>query len=280
MIRNISRFVGISTLLAAPAAAQFGLGGKRKPGTQFQDLQDQAKAQQDGGDATGLAGLEDMDMDQLRKLMGDALNDPETQNLLGQMGDQFGTALEELSKMSPEEIEKQMEEAFKMMADSSMVDNILEKRDEVLAQLEASNSVPADELAKFKADPEYFELRMRESFDQMKNIFGDPDMMKSMTEAMGGMQELLGSQDGLLDDLNKILTGGDLDDDDKIEETRVKLLSGDFSDNPFLKEMLNNEEMKSLLSDPEKWRDSIKEGTQGLLGNSNPKAAGAGVGEL
>ena len=241
-------------------------------------MQEQAKQAQEGGD--GLAGLGDLNLDSLKKMMDDAMKDPETRKMMDQMGDQFGAALEQLSKMSPEEIQQQMQDAFKMMSEGSMVDDILEKREEVLKQLEESKTVPAEELAKFKADPEYFELRMRESFDQMKDLFGDPDMVKTMTDAMGGMKNLMDSGGALMKELNDVLSGGDLEDDEKIEEARLKLLNGDFSDNPFLKEMMDNDEMKALLKDKKKWAESVKEGMSGLLGGANGAAAGARVGEL
>lgn len=237
-------------------------------------MQEQAKQAQDGGDI--MAGLGDMNMESLTKMMDEAMKDPETKKLMDQMGDQFGTALEQLSKMTPEEIEQQMKDAFKMMSDGSMVDDIVGKREEILQQLEEGGTVPAEELAKFRADPEYFELRMRESFDQMKNMMGDPDMLKTMTDAMGGMKDLMDSGGTLMTELNDLLTGGELQDDDKIEEARLKLLKGDFSDNPFLKEMMNNAEMQELLRDKDKWAKNVKEGMAGLGG----AATGARVGEL
>ena len=243
-----------------PATAQFGLGRKKQGGTQFQDLQQQAQQQQaDSPD----------NMDQLRSMFEDALNDPETQKYLETMGEQFGAALEQLAHMTPEEMQKQMADAMQMLADDSMVDNVIQQKDEILASLEASGTVPPEELARFKKDPAYFELKMRESFDQMKGLMTDPEYLKSMTEAMSGMQEMMGSEDGLLGGLSALM-GGDLDDT-QIEEARLELLSGKFNDNPMLKEMLESAEMKELLADPIKWRSSVKEGAE---------AGGARVGEL
>jgi len=239
-------------------------------------LQEKAKQQQqqqegDGGVGSAHDMMGGMDMDHLRSMFGDSLSNPETQKYLEQMGQQFGAAMEQLSKMSPEELEKQMQEAMKLMSDSSIVDSVVQNKEEILKTLESSGTVPPEELARFKTDPEYFELKMRESFDQMQDIFGNPDAIKTMTETMKGMGELFDSQGELLGDISKLLDHGDLTDDTKIEEARLKLLSGDFSDNPVLKQMIGNDEMQDLLKDPKKWRDNVKEGTKGLFGKSAGK---------
>ena len=196
---------------------------------------------------------------------GDNANDPEIQKYLEQIGSQFGNAMEQLAKMSPEDLEKQMSEAMKMLTEDSMVNNVLDQRDEILKTLETAGSVPPEELAKFKADPEYFELKMRESFEQMKGMFSDPEMMKSMAEAMSGMSELFGAQNELMGDLQKLASSGDLSDD-KIEEARLTLLQSDHADNPLLAEMMKSDEMVDLLRDPVAWKKSVKEGLKGMGG--------------
>jgi hypothetical protein len=253
-------------IVIQPACAQFGIAGKRKGGTKFQDLQEQAAGGGGGGDATGDAlsnmmggaGMGGMDMAKMQDMWAEALNDPETMKAFEQMGDQFGAAMEGLSKMSPEQLQQQMEDAMKMLTDGDMVDTIVKNKEEILQQLELAGTVPPEELAKFKADPEYFELKMRESFGQMKDIFEDPEMLKTMTEAMGGMQELLDNPNMLTE-----LMGSELASDEKIEEARLELLSGE---NPALTGMFDTDEMQAILKDPVKFREIVKEGQQDMMG--------------
>jgi hypothetical protein len=222
-------------------------------------LQEQAAGGGEAGGAmAGMEGLEGFDMAKMQDMWAEALKDPEAMKAFEQMGDQFGSAMEGLSKMTPEELQKQMEDAMKMLTDGDMVDTIVQNKDEILQQLELAGTVPPEELAKFKADPAYFELKMRESFDQMKDIFEDPEMMKTMTEAMGGMQELMNNPNMLSE-----LLGSELASDEKIEEARLELLSGD---NEVLKGMFDTEEMQAILKDPVKFRETVKEGQEGMMG--------------
>ena len=250
----------------------------RKKGSSFQDLNEQAKKQQGGaGDALGQMGdlgdlqnmFEGVDMSQMQEMWKEALNDPETMQQLEAMGDKFGEALEELSKMSPEELQKQMQEALSMLTDGEMADTIISKKDEVLASLEKTGMVSEEELAKFKADPEYFELKMRESFDQMKNIFSDPDILQAATESMKHSSELM-------QEMSKAFTEG-LDTDEKIEDARLEILKNpELKSNPMLSSMFDSEDFQEIINDPKKWRDSVKEGQQAFVGG----AGGARVGEL
>jgi hypothetical protein len=221
-------------------------------------LQEQAVAA-DAGAAAGMGGLAGLDMEGLdmAKMM-EMMKDPETMKAMEQMGDQFAGAMDGLSKMSPEELMQQMEEAMKMLTDGDMVEALLGNKNDILKELESAGTVPPEELAKFKADPAYFELKMRESFSQMEDIFKDPEMMKTMTDAMSGMQEMMGDPDALAS-----LMGEALADDDKIEEARLELLRGD---NPALSAMFDNAEMQEILKDPIKFRDQVKEGQKGMMG--------------
>jgi hypothetical protein len=221
-----------------------------------------------------MADLENMDMDELRGLFADALNDPQTQQYLEQMGQQFGAAIEQLSQMSPEELEAQMQQAMNMLTQTDMVETVIQQRDEIIKSLEASGGVPPEELARYKTDPEYFELKMRESFEQMKGLMTDPEYVKTMTEAMGSMKELMSAQGGLFEELEALMGSGDMNDDGKIEKARLELLSGKFNDNKLLKDMLDSDEMQELLNNPQAWRESVKEGSKNWAGR------GAGVGEL
>jgi hypothetical protein len=247
-------------------------------------LNDQAKTQQEGGGDGGnpLAGLGDMgdlqkmmegvDMSQMQEMWKEALKDPETMKQMEAMGDQFSNALEELSKMSPEQLQQQMEEALSMLTDGDMAETIMSKKDEVLANLEKTGMVSDEELAKFKADPEYFELKMRESFDQMKGIFNDPDMIKAATESMQSSSQLM-------QEMSRAFTEG-LDTDEKIEEARLEIMKNpELKSNPMLSSMFDSEDFKDIISDPKKWRESVKEGQQAFLSGGGA-TGGAGVGEL
>lgn len=240
--------------------AQFGLG--KKKGTSFQELNEQAKQMQDGGAGAGAGDLGD-----LSKLMGDM--DPEMIEQMAQMGAQFGEAMKLMAEMSPEELEKQMKEAMEMFQSGDVMANMMEHKDEILKTLQETGQVDAEELAKFKTDPEYFEQKIKESFDQMTNLFSDPDMLKMATESMAGLQDMYknpGKMNEMMEELMK-----DFDSDEKIEEVRKLLL-----DSPELGsfgERFQGEDMKEILNDPKKWRETVKEGRDVLN-------QGARVGEL
>lgn len=284
------QFLSVSALLVSPVAAQFGIPMKKK-GSSFQDLNEKAATDQDagglaaafgGGDMGDMGDLakmfEGVDMEQMQDLWKDAMNDPETMKQMEQMGDKFGEAMEELSKMTPEQLQQQMQDAMSMLTDGDMADQILGKKDEVLKSLEQTGMVSAEELAKFKEDPEYFELKMRESFGQMKDVFNDPEMIKGAMNMMQGIGGADGAGGDMMKEMAKAFTEG-LDTDEKIEEARLEILSNpELSSNPMLKQMFDAPEFKEVLADPVKWRESVKEGrtafAEGGLG------AGAGVGEL
>jgi len=236
--------------------------------TQFEQAQEQAAQEATVGADGSLGGMLGGDggasMQDMQKMMADAFNDPETRATLSeQMGDEFLKVFDQLQNMSPEELERQMQEAMKMLSgDSSMIDGVLEKREEIIEQLEQTKAVPADEIARFKTDPEYFELKMRESFDQMSGLFSDPEYIKTATEALGTLgkaKDMFTGANG--DELTKMLKDS-LSDDDKLEEARLEVLKGD---NPLLTQMFESEEMKAIVNDPVKWRETVKEGYKGLL---------------
>jgi hypothetical protein len=150
---------------------------------------------------------------------------------------------------------------------------MLQHQDEILKTLEETGQVDAEELAKFKADPEYFEMKMKESFDQMQQMFSDPDILKVASDSMKGMQDLYNNP-GAMDSMMQELLS-DFDDDEKIEEVRQMFLTNPELGASGLKEMFEGAEMQEILQDPKKWRETVKEG-QGFLN----QGVGAGVGEL
>lgn len=215
----------------------------------------------------------DMNMDQLMQQMGGlqdmwkgVMDDPEMMKQLSEMGEVFGEAIQELSKMSPEELEKQMKDAFNMLTDGDMAETVIGKREDVLAALEASGMVDADDLAKLKADPEYFDQKMRESFGQMAEILSDPEVLKATAGAFQSSQNMI-------NDMTKAFTE-DLDSDEDIEAARLELLNNpELMNNPIIKTLFEDELMDGVLKDPEKFRNTVKLGSEKLK-------QGAGIGEL
>ena len=112
-----------------------------------------AKQQQDGaGAAGGLAGmpnLEGMDMESIQKMMEEAMKDPS----LAAMNANMAEAMEQLGKMSPEELRAQMMEGLQQLTSGDIMDNVLGKKDEVLETLAAQGLVPADKIAEYRANP-------------------------------------------------------------------------------------------------------------------------------
>lgn len=243
-----------------PAVAQFGIPGKKK-GSSFQELNEQAKQMQagEGGAAGGMGDLS--------KLMGDL--DPKMLEEMAQLGSQFDEVMKLMAQMSPEELEKQMKDAMEMLQSGDMMQNMLQHQDEILKTLEETGQIDAEELAKFKTDPEYFEQKMKDSFEQMGSLFKDPDMLKMATESMAGLKDMYQNPGKINEMMAELL--GEFDDEDKIEEVRKMMLeSPELSS---LGEMFDGEDMKAILSDPKKFRETVKEG-QAVL------KKGAGVGEL
>jgi hypothetical protein len=237
--------------------------GKKKGGT-FQELNEKAKEVQTG--AVGAAGGE---LGGLADMFGDL--DPSQLEELAGLGEYFDEIMGVMGKMTPEELEKQMQDAMQMLASGDMMKNMLSMQDEIIKSLEESGQVTPEEVAKFKADPEYFEQKMKESFGQMQELFSDPETLKAATEGIQGISELY-KNPGKMDEILQQLLG-DFDDDEKIEEVRLQLMQNPEVGIPGLGDAFNTPEMKEILSDPKKWRDSVKEG-KGLLDQ------GAGVGEL
>lgn len=204
----------------------------------------------------------------LSKMMGDI--DPKMFEEMAGLGAHLEEVMKIMAEMSPEELEKQMRDAMEMLQSGEMMQNLLQNQEEILKTLEETGQVDAEELARFKTDPEYFEQKMKDSFEQMGALFQDPEVLKLATESMAGLTDLYKNPEKLEEMMSALFK--DLADDEKIEEARQMLLES--PDLGSLGELFNNDEMQAVLKDPKKWRETVKEG-QGLLNQ-----AGAGVGEL
>jgi hypothetical protein len=247
------KFQLVSGLAAFSAFAVSSVSGqaftnKKNRGASFQELNEKAKAN----------GVGDGGMEKLMKQMGISAED------LGKMGadmdmSQMEDIMKMMAEMSPEDLAKQMQDAMEMFGGDDMMANMIGHQDEILKTLEQSGAVDAEELAKFKADPEYFEQKMKESIDQMKELFSDPDMMANAAEGMKAAQEMYKNPDainGMMADLMKELS------DEDIEEVRQMFIGGGGSD-PMMKELLgamDTADLQDALSDPVKWRELVKEG--------------------
>lgn len=226
---------------------------------------------ENGGAAAAAAGG---GMGDLADLLGDV--DPKMLEELAGLGSQFDEIMDIMAKMSPEELEKQMKDAMEMLSGGDMMTNMLGMREEIIKTLEETGQVTPEELVKLKADPEYFEQKIKESFEQISEVFSDPETLKAATEGMKGITDMYNNPGDLFE---QIL--GDFDNDEKIEEVRLQLLQNPDLGLPGLSDAFNTPEMKEILNDPKKWRDSVKEG-KGMLnsGAAGAVGGGAGMGEL
>jgi len=271
-----SGFLTFSALSVLTVNGQFGVAGNRKKqaGASFQELNEQAK------NAAGTGGMGDMDA--LMKQMG--VNPEDMAKWADDSGmmdlPQMDEVMKMMAEMSPEEMAKQMQDAMDLFGGDDMMANMIGQQDEILKVLEETGAVDAEELAKFKADPEYFEQKMKESMDQMKDMMADPAMMAQAAEGMKAAQDLYQNPDAINDMMAEMMK--DLSDED-IESVRQMFIGGGDGD-PMMKELLgsiNIAELEEVLQDPIKWRQTVKEGL-GVLGGQG--AAGAGgnkiVGEL
>jgi uncharacterized membrane-anchored protein YjiN (DUF445 family) len=222
--------------------------------------------------------MEDLlgNMDQVQAMWDKLLksSDAGAGDAMNLWGDRMNEAMEELSKMSPEQLQLQMQEALALLTKDDMVDAVVQQKEQILKTLEDSKLVTADELAKYKENPKYFELKMRESFDQMKDIFNNPEIMKAALDGMTKFQQAMADPGKFYSELAKALQS-DFASDEKIEEARLQLIANpEVAENPLLSAVFQSDEMKDLLQDPVKWRASVKEGQDMLLHQ------GAGIGEL
>jgi hypothetical protein len=202
--------------------------------------------------------------EQLQRAMGD----PSALKMLDeQMGGTMQQVMDMFSQLSPEVLQAQLQQVVQMLSQGDMIDDILAKKEEILGVLASTNMVPPEELAKYRADPEYFEQKMRESFGQMESMLQDKNVLEALGTGIQQTKELLSDPSKMEGMMNEMLGSlmGQFDSDEKIEETRLQVLKGD---NPLLQQMMAaSPELKDLASDPKKWRKAIKEGSSSLLGS-------------
>lgn len=255
--RNSILSLSLSLCWHQSCRAQFGVAGNRRKGggAEFEELQRRASVASGRVDGAGLE-LEDLAATgDLQKLLSGAFSDPE-------MTKQYEAAMEEMAKMSPEELQNQMQDALKLLSGGDMLEQVVKNKDAVIANLEATGAVSVEELAMYRADDDYFAKKMQESFGEMQEIFNDPDYLQHASAAMNNVAEAIKSPDKLLEGIARLSEG--MSDED-IEIARLKLLKGELSDDSMFGALFEDEDMKAILHDSEKWRAAVKEGRKQMV---------------
>lgn len=270
----------------APTRAQWGLG-KNRGGSTFEELQEIAKKQlgKDNKKPSSkynkrpVIPLKDEDEDTAEdwtRFLQEALQDPATMQYMEQMNQNMGSVLEQLSNLSPQQIQEQITQGLQQITEPSVLENILEQKEVVLSTLVQQGLVTPEKAAEYKKHPELFETEIASAFDQMKQIFSDPDALSTAMQMMRGLGDVMnGDPTDVLKKLTKSVVesvSDVLDDDDTIEQARLQLLQDPASaGNPALASLLKDAEMQSILRDPVKWREQVKKGQQMLLADDDSR---------
>jgi len=168
-----------------------------------------------------------------------------------------------------------MAEGLEQLTSPGMIDTILGQKEDVLATLKAQGLVTDEQIAEYEANPEKFDEEMSKAFAEMQKVFSDPETLDAAAKLMGGFSDVLQNPEKAMNQIADLFSK-ELGDDDKIEEARLKLLEDPENAGEALASMFQNDEMKDILHDPIKWRESVKKGQGMLLGNQDA----AGIGEL
>mmetsp|Transcript_12565 Transcript_12565/g.23483 ORF Transcript_12565/g.23483 Transcript_12565/m.23483 type:complete len:215 (-) Transcript_12565:1203-1847(-) len=204
--------LSVVALLFSPASAQFGVGGNRKKkGSSFQELNEMAKQQGGGGVGEMDQLMKQMGMDpaEIQKMMGEV--DPSMLQELADLGPKFDEMMKLMADMSPEELQKQMQDAMDMLTGGDIMANMFQNQEYILKALEESGTIDPQELEKYKKDPEYFEQKMKEGLDQMKELFSNPEVLQAATETMKATTEMFQNPVKIGEMMESMM--GDLDDE-------------------------------------------------------------------
>jgi len=286
----------ILVVLIDPIYGQWGLG-KKRGGSTFEELQDIAKKQLGGAkdnkqrnpatastllkrpvippkkDTDSGSDYDDDDntVEEWSRFLQEALDDPATMKYMEQMNENMGSVLDQLSHLSPKQIQEQIAQGLQQITEPSVLENILQQQDLVLSTLVQQGLVTPEKAAEYKKHPELFEQEIASAFDQMKQIFADPDALNAAMQMMKGFGDVMkgGDTTDVLKKLTKSVvdTVSDaLEDDDTIEKARLQLLQNPAAaGNPALASLLKDPEMQSILNDPVKWREQVKKGQEMLM---------------
>ncbi|GMH81489.1 hypothetical protein TrVE_jg13929 [Triparma verrucosa] len=260
---------------------QFGLKKKKdkKNKSAFEKAQESA---QKGGVASGLSGMDasalgDMDLDalmaslspeevaQMEQLMKD-MGDVD----MGAAMDQMQAAMQELAKMSPEELANSMAEVMQ----SPEIQDMLNDPATMLQQMKGSGLMDDAQIDEYLANPKKYEKEMKQMTSEMMKVFSDPSAMAEIATMMSGIGEMLADPEKMQEALMDIAAELEdwetaLSDDEKIEEARQQLLKDpDLAENPALASVFDTKEMREIINDPKKWRKQVKEGQEMLKGGN------------
>lgn len=273
-------FVAMLAVQLNVSRAQFGVPREKQKANAptFEQMNEMAQDQYAGIDINALGEQGDMmrkalgemgnfDMNQWAKMMEETLKDPQTMEMIAEMSKGMGDLAEQLKTQSPDEIVKN---AMDVLNSGSMFDGLKENMDEVLANLEASGMIPQDKMMEYKADPDKFKKDLDDAMGMLGDLFKDPAAMDAAASMLKGFSEVMEDPEKMMEQFNRFAAEfsqafADFDDDDKIEEARLQLLDNpELAGDPTLASVFSSDEMKEILNDPVKWRESVKKG-QGLL---------------
>jgi len=259
--------------------AQFGVG-KKKRGTSFEEVQERAQEldaadidaygnigniMENMGDM-GDMGFGDFDMG---SMLEQVANNPNLMQILEQLEETGGEAMRMLTEMDPEELAAEMKKAMESLTSPDMLQKMIENKDDVLSNLGASGLLSEEQLKELQDDPEKLENQMKEAISQMSEVFEDPDALKAVTDVANSIVRALDNPDAEGSLKNLMGNMFEIDqDDDKIEEARVQLLGDpELAGTSELASLYNSPEMRAILNDPDKWRETVKKGQGMLFGN-------------
>lgn len=247
----------------------------RAQGTTFEEVQERAQELDAADiDAFGNVGnimnqMGDMGLGDMGAMLEQVAGNPELMQILEQLENSGGEAMKMLMEMDPEELASEMKKAMQSLTSPDMLQMMMENKDEVLSNLKASGFLSEEQLKDLEENPERLESQMKDAISQMNEVFEDPESLKQVTDVANSIVRALEDPDaegGLKNLMSKML---DVEqDDDKIEDARLQLLENpELAGTSELASLYNSPEMREILNDPVKWRETVKKGQGLLFGN-------------
>mmetsp|Transcript_9424 Transcript_9424/g.13819 ORF Transcript_9424/g.13819 Transcript_9424/m.13819 type:complete len:291 (-) Transcript_9424:147-1019(-) len=290
MAPRTSLLIGTVCLLVTPAVAQFGVAGRhKKKGTTFEDMNEMAKEKfADGGGLGGFnaadfgdfGDLANMDLGEMGKMLENAMKDPANAAMLEDMTKGMESAMEQLKNIKPEDIANAMEQ----LNSGDVIDTLLEDKDELLKNMAATGMVSEEQLAEYQNNPDKLAADIKDAMGQMSDLLSNPETIESFQDLLSNpekaLESLMGGAGPALGGMGEDIMAA-LNDDDQIEAARQQLLNNpELAGSPQLAELYKSDEMKEILNDPIKWRDTVKKGQGMAFGEGDAAAAATGTDEL
>lgn len=274
---RICVLAGLISLLISPTLSQFGVASKKRKGATFEEANELAKEQYgidvDALGKVGLGGSLDDLTGMYERLMKEIQNQDLAKALEQADPQELEAAMEELRNLTPEKLAAQMQEAMKLLSSEDVMSSLMNNQEELLRSLQGM--VPSETLEEYRRDPSKLQAGMKEAMEQMQHLFSDPESLKTITDIASQVASIMTQPEKLLEALSSVSSGlyKDLQDDQKIEEARLQLLNDpNMAGNPVLAGVYNTPEMKQILNDPVKWRETVKRGQGMLLGREGAAA--------